>query len=251
MIVPNTPRNVALIVAGSAAVMLVFFILALSIINHFSAPTTPAVIDAEDPDTTLAPEAELKLQEQIAPLIKAGDMAACDQVQNTMYRSVCINNIALNKASETKDISHCQYLDNELIPRETCERQVIFQKSMEMENIGACNEATSDSLREECTASFHVSLAQKKNDPAICDQSATPTDCRDRFVFSQLMTAPQSADCSLFATTEAQTDCEALHPLLTITPDLAKLASACQNIKTQLFSFICRQVAPNVPVLPR
>lgn len=200
-------------------------------------------------EVSLTPEQELKLQEQIAPLIKAGDMAACDQVQNDMYKKVCINNIALNKAEETKDIAYCQHLDNELITRADCERQVVSILSLEREDISVCDTATDTNVRTQCRDNFAISLAMKKDDSAVCDQSANPAQCKDLFHLQQFMQDPTKVSCDSFSTPEAQADCAALKPLATET-DPQKLAEFCQNKQSELFSQLCLMMGVNQMPLP-
>ncbi len=120
----------------------------------------------------IPPEEEHKLQEQIAPLIAAGDVAACEQVKNAMYKVVCINNIALNVATKTSDLSQCQYLDDVLVSRESCEQQVLATLVMEKEDITLCKSATSPSVVAECENSFYNALARKKQDPSICERDS-------------------------------------------------------------------------------
>jgi len=50
--------------------------------------------------------AELQLQEQAGAIIKTKDFNRCDEIKDEMYHTVCINNIALNLAQETQDISY-------------------------------------------------------------------------------------------------------------------------------------------------
>jgi len=191
-------------------------------------------------ETALSPEDEVKLQKQIAPIIKNGDMKACEQIGNAMYRSVCINNIALQKAEETKDISFCQYLDGELVPREHCEREVIFKKSMETESATACQETTNEALKKECEDSFGTRLALEKNDPSWCDRSQIPNECKDMVALGRFSTDPRNLDCASFSTEDAKNDCTSLKPLfLSATPDFAKLTETCTIVKSPIFSHVC------------
>lgn len=197
-------------------------------------------------DSTLSPEQEVKLQEQIAPLIKAGDMKACESVSSDMYRKVCINNIALNKANETKNIEYCQYLDNELIERASCERQILMQKSIETENKAVCSETKDEKLKQECEESFLFGMAQKKNDPKLCDQSSDKTkadQCWNGY-HAQSMTMPTSdgkpkeTDCDLFRGDEVKADCQAFTAAQK-TNDQQKLMEICRNQKSQVFVMTC------------
>ncbi len=224
-------------------VLAVFTVMGMAILSNLNETKSP--LSAPTTETAeLTSEAELALQEQIAPLIAAGDMAACDQVQNDMYRKVCINNIALNKAEETNDITYCQYLDNELVPREMCEQQVIFSAALETEDIAACAQTTNTELLQECESAAINALALKKDDPTLCNNAVDPTECKDIYYVQQFMKDPKTIECSAFSTPDAQADCAALKPLFeTSIPEVAELSKTCQTQRTNTFSFICMQVS--------
>lgn len=249
-------RQILLIIMGSALVLFVFFIGALAIINkHSSTPATlptptPEAVTEED---TLTPEAELALQEQIAPLIQAGDMTACEQVQDEMYKKVCINNIALNKASETSDISYCQYIDNELIPRADCEHQVVSTLSLEKEEQAICDQATDETVKTQCKETYHLALALKKNDATLCAQATNPAQCTDSFSLQQFMQDPSQVACTTFSTPEAQADCTALKAAAT---DQQAFLQFCQEKQSELFTPLCMMMGmqqglpPGLPAQP-
>jgi hypothetical protein len=187
-----------------------------------------------------APATEAELQEQIAPLIKAGDMKACDQVKNEMYRSVCINNIALDKAEETNDIAYCRYLDDKLVSQASCERRILIGSALESEDVASCSRTDDASLREECEQGFFFGLAQKKKDPKICDQDADKTkadQCWNGY-HARMMSVPgaEAPACSVFRGGDVQTDCTAL---LAARADSEKMATVCGDQLTDTFAATC------------
>lgn len=246
MFIPTHDRNERLLkyaLAGLGATLV------LALLSAFYFDVKPPVRSGQEKteqETVLAPETELKLQEQVSPLIKAGDMKACDQVQNDMYKKVCINNIALQKVEETKDISYCRYLDDELITRESCERQVILRKSMENEDKAACAEAMDESLKKECEEAFLFGLAQKKQDPKLCDQDADTAKadrCWNAYHIRNAMDpSPEgerrALDCPLLRGDDVKTDCAAIAPALE-SQNTQKLSEACQAKKSDVFSLVC------------
>ncbi len=250
MFIPTPDRNERLLkyaLIGLGATLILALLSALSF--NLTSLRLPESGNEPTSDTVLSTQDELKLQEAIAPLIASGDMKACEQIDNAMYRAVCINNIALQKAEETNDIAYCGYLDDELIPEETCERQVIFQKSVDEGNTNACAETKNDALKRECEDSFPIRLALEKNDPSLCDRSPSPGDCKDILALGRFSTDPQSLDCASFSTEDARNDCTSLKPLfLSATPDLAKLTETCMGVKSPLFARVCASsgmVAPS------
>lgn len=196
-------------------------------------------------EAKLDPQEEMKLQEQMAPLIKAGDMKACGQILNDMYQKVCVNNIALQKAEETKDISYCIYIDGTLISKSTCEQQVVLALSEKNGDISACSVASDVVVRKECEDSFPIRMAMKQGSPESCAQATNSAECRDMYFLQKFSADPKSTDCSLFSTSDAQSDCLSLKPLfLSPVPDLTKLAATCQLSKSALFALVCRNLGP-------
>lgn len=243
-------RNLLLLIGGSLMVLVVFFLIGLTIFtsNTPVPSSTPPTIKTET-EPVLTTEEELVLQEQITPLIKAGDMKACGQVQNDMYRKVCINNIALNKANETKDISYCQHLDGELLSKDTCEQGVLFSKSVETKNIAVCAEASNPLLKEQCETAYYPSLALNDQDPAACDQhpdKAKADECWNGF-FAQKFASGEKIECSNFRGEDVQADCNALMSLQEGTA-FEMMRSTCAAQKTNTFTQICMMLGfpPNI-----
>lgn len=229
------------------------FALLSALYFDFTSLRFPGSADKSTSDTVLSTQDELKLQEVVAPLIASGDMKTCEQIDNAMYRSVCVNNIALKKAEETNDITYCRYLDGDLIPEETCEQQVVFRKSIDEGNTNACAETKNDALKRECEDSFPIRLALEKNDPSLCDRSPIPSECRDIVALGRFSADPKSLDCASFSTEDAKTDCSSLRPLfLLAAPDIAKLRETCTDVKSPLFARVCSSlgVAALTPAQP-
>lgn len=238
------PKNETLL---KVATYLAFLLAVAGSVSYFLLKHSATPKSETATQTTFTPAEELALQEQVAPLIKAGDMAACKQVQNDMYRAVCVNNIALNKATENKDISYCQYLDNKLVTIESCERSVLFQKVAETENQAVCSETTNTTLQKECEASFFSVLANKHQDPKLCDQNTDATNANQCWnaYYAQSMFAsvsssgkPPAISCNTFRGKDVQEDCANLRAAIT-EKSIPKLQQACQSQKTPFFRQAC------------
>jgi len=154
---------------------------------------------------------ELQIQEEMGALIQTGNFDECKKIENTYYETVCVNNIALEQALATLDISHCQRIDNILVPIADCEQQVAFKKSVERESIAFCDEATNGEVREQCKTSFLIGLAYKKNDVRICDQEqdrVRRNECADMYVFQrEYIVNPVGFDCGHFSDSAVRQDC--------------------------------------------
>lgn len=232
-------RNILLVIASIVVLIVISFIAYKQSVNKVAQPIA-------EQNSVLDVATELKLQEQVAPLITAGDMDACNQVQDDMYKKVCINNIALKKANDTKDISYCQYLDDKLITRESCERQITLQKSVEREDMSICSETKNETLQKQCENAYYFGLAQKKQNPSICDKDADSVranQCWNIYHAQKLMmpsdnSTRQSVDCSLLRGKDEQKDCTAITSALN-GANQQKIMEVCGTQTTQLFGMLC------------
>jgi len=182
--------------------------------------------------------AELQLQEQAGAIIKTKDFNRCDEIKDEMYHTVCINNIALNLAQETQDISYCQKIDNKLVPIRDCESQVIFKKSLDKESIAICDETKDQELQKQCRNSFWPSLALKKQDNKLCDNIQTEpekTFCYDNYVLQKEFTQDAANfKCTEFSDKQVRLDCtsyQANSKQLTM--------EMCNQFKSGLFLNFC------------
>ena len=187
----------------------------------------------------LTAEEEIKLQEKAAEIIKTGDFDKCQEIENQIYRTVCINNIALNLAQEKQDISYCQKLDDELVSIAGCERQVLFTKSQDKEDINVCNETKNSEIQKECQESFWPSLALNKKDINLCNNITVEQEknsCRDNYLFKQEFTKSESDfDCQRFYSQQVKSDCQIYKENI-----LNKKSIACNIFESDLFLNYCQ-----------
>lgn len=209
---------------------------------------------------SLTPEKEIEFQKQAGEIIKTKDFSSCNAIKNEMYQSVCVNNIALNLAQETKDISYCLKLDNKLVPIAECERQIVSQLSLEKEDKAICQTATDETVAKGCEEFYLFGLANKKQDPDICDQDPDKTkadQCWNAYHVQKTLspqglsgagTAP-SLGCSILRGADAKADCVLISEAKKDN-NPQKLEMSCQNLKTQLFFRICFIPQGNIPGVP-
>jgi len=193
---------------------------------------------------------ELKLQEQTAEIIKTNNYNECDKIEDAMYKKVCINNIALKLAEETLDISHCQKLDNELVPRDDCERNVIASKSIKNDDISACLETKNQELQAQCQDNYYIQFSQKKDDIGICEQASAKEIkdlCYNTYLINKKFTADKdNFNCSTLRGIDEQVDCQTMKEKLKeyqssasppINPVIGNIL--CSGFKTNLFVSYC------------
>lgn len=187
---------------------------------------------------------ELRLQAQVADIIKTKDITKCNAVNDALYATVCANNIALNLAQEQNNISYCANLDDKLVSRSQCEQQVVFSKSLQEENIAICKEAVNPDTVKRCEESFYTSLALKKSDSAVCFQISEKSKqdmCHNQIVLSKsnYLTNPETLVCGDLRSLGAQEDCALFKKAASSQVGQEALLSFCQKQKTNLFQNIC------------
>ncbi len=249
------PSKYSLAKCGAVGlVSLVLFIIAYTLFFLLTAETVDyknVSEEASEPtranNEVLTIESEILFQEQIAPIIKKGDMSACEQVKNNIYKNVCINNIALNKAQETKDISYCQHLDNDLVERSSCEIQILIKKSIEEENLAVCDTTKDEGVRRECQDSFFLGVAVANSDPEFCNEASDvvkANQCwneyyaKSFFISTSSQGLSEEVDCSLFRGDDARADCSAITAAMKENSQ-TELIEACQEHQSEAFDFNC------------
>lgn len=180
---------------------------------------------------------ELQLQNQISEIIETKNFERCDEVDDEMYKNVCVNNIVLNLALETLDISYCYKLDDQLMSVASCERELVMKKSLDKEDINVCDEATNEEPRKRCRDLFWFNLALKKNDIKICDNYQIGKDrnyCYDEYLFQkEFLGNTEKFNCDLFQGSQTRTDCGIFQA------NQNDLIGACRKMKSGLFINYC------------
>lgn len=184
----------------------------------------------------LNPEDEAALQGQMSEIIKSKDFNRCNELGST-YRSVCVNNIALNFAQETQDISYCQKMDNTLVTISDCERQIIFAKAVKKGDAAVCYETRDAGLQKQCRENFELLFAIKKNDGGLCGKIADPESreyCYTKILVNNNPTSVKNFDCSQFSQEKNRLDCKSY-----LESGIGKALEDCKRFKTELFAKAC------------
>lgn len=198
----------------------------------------------QNSSTDLTPEIETALQNQIAPLIAAGDSAACNSITDASYKQVCKNNIAINQAKKTGDVSFCKNVDNVMVPRSFCESQIVLEKSVSTNNIQVCMEATDTTVQKSCTDAFNQRTEAGNSIPSMCDASEAGASCRLNEVLLSLTQAPQTTNCSKLTVVNEKTECAALKEVLIKDIfDVNALTKVCEGFETTFFKNVCNKLS--------
>lgn len=181
---------------------------------------------------------EKALQNQLAQIVKTDDLSRCQEINNQLYRTVCINNISVQLATDKKDLSYCQKMDGNLMTKDSCERRVIFDKSQEAGDINVCDETQRDNLKNDCRKVFWPSLTIKKGDISFCDNISSDeekTNCKNDYIYQkEFLSKTASFGCSKFLGDDVKADCAIYKKNLN-----SNSLDFCKNLKSGLFLNAC------------
>ncbi|HGJ66374.1 TPA: hypothetical protein ENS27_13505 [bacterium] len=188
-------------------------------------------------DKPLKTEAEI--QEQMAEIIKSKDDRKCKEINNEIYQTACVNNIALNLAKETGDISYCQKIDDKLMSKKNCEGLIVMKKAIEKEDIKFCKEATDKQIMKNCEGTFWLALARKKKDIDMCQNielEQNKANCHDSYLFDYEFSQNKIAfDCNKFKDANNKKDCQIFKKYFDKDDSLM-----CASFKGSLFPYFCK-----------
>jgi hypothetical protein len=191
----------------------------------------------------LTVEQELSLQEQAGAIIDTGDIKACDQIDNDMYKSVCRNNIALELAQKNLDISQCKSIENETT-RESCISEIASKNAIQNKSVEECLSIKNEVSRSQCTEQYYMNIgANKSEGNNRCDDiadAAGKTLCQDTAtLYSGFSSNPKNFDCSKFKSEDSVSDCNAYQQVTANQP--GPVSAFCGYFKTGLFKRFCSQ----------
>lgn len=237
---------IGLSLAGVAVFLVVFAFVARRVAERLV--PAPTATDQGSAAKKLSKNEERVLQQNLADAVKTGDDASCAGIRDTLYHTACVNNIALNAARETGDISVCRKIDDKLIPRSDCEREVVTRWSIEKTDVSVCDEAEDGIIRTECRAVYPYVMATKNHDQKYCaaivDEGGRQA-CEDAVVFADARNRKKAVDCALLRGADDRADCQAIEPL--VDPMTGRVGmtdpktafKACQTLKTALYRMAC------------
>jgi len=181
---------------------------------------------------------ESNLHKKTVEIIKTKNISNCQKISDQFFKKVCINNISLDLAKEKQDVSYCKNLDNQLVLIEDCEREIIFPKAIENENVNICFEASNINVQKECTKNFWIGMSRKKQEITLCDNIQEEKEknyCYNTYlIYQEFSKNPNEFDCEKFVTDVARNDCE------TYKNNLKLKQNSCMGMKSLAFRTYCR-----------
>lgn len=230
----------------SAILVCVAFVVVASLFYVYSSPQNNSL-------GKLSIEDEIALQESVAGIVKTKNIETCLGVKDEMYRAVCRNNVALRLAEETLNVSYCEYLDDILVSKASCQQGVVFKKSIKEEDVNVCGLLPDPKLQQVCRNEFWINPSVLTGkDVSFCEVAQAGSEqllCKDAHVFySQFVYAPIGFDCRKFLDDGAQKSCVALQD------EGNYSAASCLQVTQGFFRDFCltasRDGGANVLVLP-
>lgn len=208
-------------------VVLVFFLLfVLGIIGYFAGPR---IFNRSE------------IGERTARVVATKDVAGCEAIADETYRKICINNIVLKLAEETKDTSYCDKLDGEMVKPDDCKIQLVAASLKEANDPSACNTIIDEDRRTVCIASFYIQKALSEKNAAACGQLTKEMQNYCKEAVSLLGTISlgtlKDFSCDTLKDPALKADCVNIkRAFLTPKPT----AQVCQAVRTPYFAELCR-----------
>lgn len=154
--------------------------------------------------------APLRIERQkmiVADVIAAGDIEQCAKARGMViggddWEKVCKNNIALQQAGRTLELSQCDKLDGDFMEPEACKRGVIYKTMVRNPNGAFCLSLGEGALSDFCHTLHWTESAIAKNDMGFCDNhqdSARIARCRDEFFVDGLVFGRKEVSCDVFS----------------------------------------------------
>src|SRR3989338_8744446 len=106
-------------------------------------------------------------------------------VDGADYEAICRNNIASNKALASLEPKECAKLDDRLMLRADCERQVVMKALRQGKDVSVCSTVASVTVKSECETRYWSSVADKEKSSASCDKLSPGTEqasCRNNYL---------------------------------------------------------------------
>ncbi|VAW11539.1 hypothetical protein MNBD_BACTEROID05-650 [hydrothermal vent metagenome] len=191
-------------------------------------------------------EKEIILQKQAGDIINTGDIKACDQIDNDMYKSVCRNNIALELAQKNLDIKGCENIENETT-KGSCLLDVSLKSAIQNKSALVCESIKDEKSRAQCVELYYVNTAVNKSGEDTCANIADvngKTLCQDTNILYDGFSLDSSKfNCEQFKSENSINDCKAFQEIVKTQP--GPMDTFCAYFKTNLFKRFCTQ-QPNI-----
>lgn len=176
---------------------------------------------------------EIKLQE----IVDLNDVTRCNDLVEEMFIKNCIDRINMNNIVKDLDFSGCKIMDGSLVTKEECERQIIFSKALEREDIKYCEETDNTDLYNQCVDTFYISLALKNNDIKYCseyEKEERQVICKNLFLIEKILfNVKGDYNCDDFIGDNIRKDCKIAIEMKNIQED------NCEGFESSLFLDYC------------
>jgi hypothetical protein len=244
MIVLDPNRKIKY-VAAVVALTILIIALACFIYSHCRTLNPKQPIQAVSKEKKTSINEEKTLDQRVADIIKTGNLDLCQKIEDQTFKTVCTNNIAFNLAKEKDDPSYCQKLDNNLMSVADCEREVVANKALGEGNISICEQASDESVKDQCKNSFYWKLALTKDDINICNQIQQKDQleyCHNNYLINKKFRGnTKGFDCLQLEGNDVQVECKKMQDLIGTINTMHKFPNPdlCSQFKTSLFNNYC------------
>ncbi|MDO8716687.1 MAG: hypothetical protein Q7J73_07785, partial [Dehalococcoidales bacterium] len=161
--------------------------------------------------------------------------------------TVCINNIALQKAEEKLNIDECQKLDNTLVSVESCVFEITAKKALSEENPALCSAIVDTQSAELCMLQTSTAIALKKDNPNVCKNFGLNQSDENR-CYNAVLLVPKviggklsmpikTIECDTLTGSDFQKDCRLFQSAILRKTEGS--LGACSKMSTEEFRRMC------------
>lgn len=140
----------------------------------------------------------------------------------------CVQNVALQVATQNNDVSFCAHLENDE-QKIACEFGVITSHMIGAQNADACSQLSDEKYQSECKAIFITGQAVASENAELCknivveDETYTRRDQCIMSVVQSLSTIENTNICSQLHARDLQITCESLRTIQREVPPVTEM----------------------------
>ena len=188
-------------------------------------------------DDYILTETAINEQKKYEEIYENGNIIDCNGLFDQNLKNMCLNNLAIKKSIEEKDIAYCDYLDNDLYMIDDCKINVIASYSDETNYLENCNILEKEVTVKKCKERFEFDKNVLSSDYSVCNDIANKEEkdfCYSSVLVMKIINKEDLACSGLKEIEEIENDCYSLRESL----ESSDFAS-CEVYKTKIFKEIC------------
>ncbi|MDA3840342.1 MAG: hypothetical protein PF572_04595 [Patescibacteria group bacterium] len=193
--------------------------------------------DKKDDDTLTETEIAINEQKKYEEIYENGNIIDCNGLFDQNLKKMCLNNLAIKKSFEEKDMGYCDYLDNDLYKIDDCRINVVVSYSNKTNFLENCNILEEEMIVKKCKDRFEFDENVLSSGYSICSNITNKEEkdfCYSSVLAMKIINKEDLACSEIKEIEELENDCNSLREFLE-SSDYAN----CDIYKTKIFKEIC------------